>query len=327
MSSDGAIFVRRALLLLDRLRAGLQTTARWLAEVEEISEPTARRVIERLRWEYGAPIRWDARARSYALDDAGWRFPPAELTSTAELVALVYAVGMAGAIADPGLRDALQLLRARLGQTLGLDDEGVERLAGAYSSDRTDLAVFRDPAVKRTLEAISQGRRLSFTYSSPWSEEPPRRREVLPIHVRQMDGAVYLLSLESGQEAIFNLTFASALSHGERDEVASSRDALDSWRASFGVWYGEGQLEVRVTLRPPAARYYARQRWHAEQRDTLLEDGSLLRCFPAHPSPELRRRLLSLGPALTWVEPEALRAALRRDALALALRMDQDPPA
>ncbi len=324
MATDGAIFVRRSLLLLDRLRQGRMTTAAWLAQREEISLPTARRVIKRLQREYGAPLRWDCQRATWELTDRDWSFSPAELASRGELIALVYALGMAGTMPDPELRRALEVVRARLREHLDLNDEGIRRLQSAYSADRTDMSLLRDPAVRIVLEAIAQQRELRFVYDSPWSDRPPRRWTAAPLHLRQLDGTLYLLAREGPKHPTFNLAFLSELSTAGPAEPGDPA-VIEQWRSSFGVWAGAGIEQVTVHLSPPASHYYAHQQWHPEQRDVLQEDGVLVRSFPAHLSPEVSRRLLSLGASVRWVEPAALRHQVRRLALELVRSLDRDP--
>jgi len=325
MSSDGAIFTHRALRFLERLRLHDRVSATWLAEAEEISKPTARRVINRLRDEYGAPIRWSTRRQSFVLDDQGWRFPPAALATGDEKAALFIAAGLARAVADPELRGCLERAQRRLGETLGLDDATTRRMAAAYTVERTDQVPPGLPVLLPVLRAIAARRRLRFCYSSPWSPAPPRQREVTPLHVRQLDGALYLLALEDGAPTTFHLAFTTDVEAGEETAPPPTAE-VRRWRQSFGVWCGPGALEVVIQIAAPAARYYALQIWHPDQVDTVDDDGTLTRRIQAHGAPELRRRLLSLGASLTWVEPASIRDAVRREALALAHRLDRPAP-
>lgn len=329
MSSDGALFVRRALSLLERLASEQPTTARWLAEQHEISLPTARRVIERLRLEYAIPLAFDHAEGTWYLEHDDWRFEPAQLADRAELFALAFALRLGEAVADPTLRRALDTLRQRITVLAGLDPSGLERMVAAFSADRTDATLLRDPVVHTVLEAIAQQRLLELDYQRPWQDAEPRHWTVRPLHLRQSDGALYLLATwRPERDIVFNLRFATRVDLGAPTRTPRGAQAEDEaervarWRASFGVWSGDGVDTVEITLAPPDARYYAAQLWHPDQHDTFVGD-CLVRTLPAHLSPELQRRLLSLGDGLVWVEPQPLRDAVRRKALALAARLDR----
>lgn len=305
--SGGTAFVRRALLFLDAVRARTYPNARWLAEVEEISIPTARRVINRLRDDYAAPLVYSDADRGWELTHADWSFPATVLADRRELIAFALALNMGHLSTDPELDEVLETIWLRLSERLQLPEHGLDRLLEGFSTDRTDRAILRDPVLLDLINAIARQRIVSFTYASPWHDDQALPRVVSPLHLRHVDGATYLLADTDHGERVYNASFLSNLEVTRNTFQLADHHQDRCWADSFGVWLGDHTTEVTIQIGPPAARYFAGQIWHPAQRD-LWEADVLVRCFPAQAdSPELTRRLLSLGPCLLAVDPrEAL---------------------
>lgn len=207
-----------------------------------------------------------------------------------------------------------------MAERLGTSAERLNRMAQRFSVDRTDRLNPAEPLLFTLLDAIDQGLMVSFTYRSPWTEAPARARTVTPVRVRASDGSLYLLAWEEQVLREFNLAFATMLAPGGPSPAGVDRDV--DWSSAFGVWQGEGALEVEVQLAPPGSRYFARQRWTAEQQDSW-DDEVLVRRFQAHPSPQLLRRLLSVGPYLLDVRPAEVREMVIAEASCLLERLKQ----
>jgi len=321
MAGGGSIFVRRALVFLDAARTGKYPNAPWLAAHEEVSVPTARRVIHRLQDDFGAPLLYSNANRGFELTDPAWSFPADGLTDRRELLAVALAFDVGRAVADEELSEALDTFWLRLAARLDAGRIGLDDLLESFSSDRTDRRMLRDPVVVDAIEAVAQRGIVVFSYASPWKDEPATRRVVKPLHVRCSDGAVYLLALTDNGERVFNLACVHDLEQtGERFELPPG--SVDrNWAATFGVWTGEGAADVCIRIGPPGARYYIGQQWHPGQEDRW--DGAVLvRRMRAHVSAELVRRLLGLGESLLAVEPETVRTAVLRAARALRRNLE-----
>lgn len=324
MGAGGTAFVRRALRFLEAVKSGRYPNARWLAEKEEISIPTARRVINRLRDDFLAPLVYSDADRGWELKDTDWEFPGTLLSERRELLALALALRLGEHALGPEIDEALGLLRLRIAEALGTSREGLVQLLESFTSDRTDASMLSDPVVLRLVEATAERRVVCFSYASPWKDTPPRERTVCPLHVRHTDGSVYVIAESEDREApgIFNLVYIEGLRVLDERFEPRCLDAAASWRSTFGVWSSGDREEVVIRVAPPGARYFASQNWHYDQQD--LWHGNVLqrRLFADPSSPELVRRLLSLGPSLLSVEPSTLRAQVAEAARALAGRLD-----
>lgn len=309
MAEDGAIFIRRALVFLRWARAKDQATPTRLARDQECSVPTARRVVQRLQYEYNAPLQYDPAVRSWVLVDDAWTFEPGGLVPRGELIKTGLALRLAGHALDPGMDAAVRTLRARLAEGLRMTPGEQHRLERAYDGDRTDAVALKDPVVMELVFAVAKRRRAFFTYRSAWSDGE-KHHDVSPHLVRQVDGALYLLATEqNGDARVFSLAAMEDVSILDEEAVPLRKDLLDQWLGSYGVWLGT-PVSVVVTIHSRAARFFARQAWHPAQEDRVLKDGALRRSFPASVSPEVIRRLLFVGADLVDVEPPELKAGI-----------------
>lgn len=319
--AGGTAFLRRALRFLDAARRARHPHARWLAAQEEISVPTARRVINRLRDDFGAPLIYSDADRGWELRDPTWTFAPAELTHRRELIALAVAMGATTASADPEVAAALETFWQRLAGRLDRERLQLDALLQAFSSDWTEGRALRHPVVIDAVDAVAQRRLLRFAYTSPWAAPGTIARTVKPLHVRSVDGTPYLLAEESSTRRVFNLSYADGLTLLEQRFDPPPGPVEEDWAATFGAWQGGDAIDVVVRIAPPDARYVADQRWHSAQHDRW--DGEILiRTLRAHHSPELIRHLLRLGPSLLAVQPDDLRQAIATTARELALRLE-----
>lgn len=321
MPRGSHIFFERALIFLNRAREGRYPNAPWLARRLEISEATAHRLIQTLQDRYGAPLAYSDADRGFSLTDPDWVFP-FELCAQEEIEALLVALSLLDEVGDGELEQAGRLLRERIAERFGTDASRLDRLVRGFSVERTDSLRPVEPTLLLLLDAIDRERVVELTYDSPWSEAPARRRSLVPLHLRLSDGGLYLRAREGGQNKSYNLAFASDLKIGGAAPNGPVDEDESVWdEGCFGVWQGEGAIEVEVRLGPPGSRYFAHQRWNRGQRDQWEEGEVLCRRFRALPSPQLGRHLLSLAPWLLEVRPREVRDMVAAQAGGLVDRL------
>jgi hypothetical protein len=116
---------------------------------------------------------------------------------------------------------------------------------------------------------------------------------------------------------VLNVSFLKEISEIDhlppRPADAADRDAHQTyWLEGFGVWSGAKPVTIEISISAPASRYYAAQTWHPDQDDSWDGD-TLIRRFPGTPSPELNRRILSLGQYVKDVKPASILDELTAD--------------
>mgnify|MGYP000697293722 CR=1 FL=1 len=188
----------------------------------------------------------------------------------------------------------------------------LEPLLKFFSYDLTSVGDLVDWGVLKWVTAAAAGESVRLTYRSPWRHTQDKIYEGQILNVRFSDGALYLRFLDSeGHTRILNASFVKSSEILKYDvkppKNSSSPDLVKSenWFETFGVWSGENAEEIEIHIAAPASNYYSTQRWHEDQDDTW-DGGSLIRKFPGIVSPELVRRVLSLGRHVIMISPATL---------------------
>jgi predicted DNA-binding transcriptional regulator YafY len=315
---DTSTFLKRSLIFQAELQRNSFPNASTLAELCGCSRSTAVRTIDRLRYEFGVPLEYDESHRGYYLTKSDFSFaslPPGR----DELVVMILLGELLTLIDDASLGNAVSSLWAHL--TNGRSDVhyDLEHIKGRFSSETTSVAKLADVDLLRLLDLSHKGQPVKVRYRSPWRHEEDKEYLGLFERFHFSDGILYAMFADSrGRHIVFNVSFIKDIA--ELDSLPpraldahTAPHGKDHWLEGFGVWSGTEPLTVEVAILAPASRYYAAQTWHPEQEDTW-EGDTLVRRFPGIPSPELNRRILSLGRFVRSVKPESILKGLAEDA-------------
>lgn len=309
-------FLKRALQFQAELQRRSYPNATSLAEANGCSRSTAMRTIDRLRYEFGVPIEYDESQRGYYLTRADFSFaslPPGR----DELVVLILLGELLTMIDDPSLHSAVEALWARI--TNGRSDLScdLEHIKNRFSSETTSVGKLADVDLIGLLMLAHRGQPVKLRYRSPWRHDEDKEYTGLFQRLHFSDGILYAMFEDSrGRQIVLNVSFIKDI-----QEIASLPANTDGqifppqkphWLEGFGIWSGAKPDTIEIVIAPPASRYYAAQTWHPDQEDSW--DGErLVRRFPGIPSPELNRRILSLGRFVVSVKPEAMLEELLND--------------
>jgi predicted DNA-binding transcriptional regulator YafY len=314
---DSATFLKRALIFQADLKKRSYPNASTLAEKCDCSRSTAVRTIDRLRYEFGVPIDYDEAQRGYFLTVADFSFvslPPGR----DELVALILSSELLSTIEDPTLRSAMSALWSRVASGRADLNCDLEHIRTRFSSDSTSVAKLADIDLMRLIGLCHRGQPVAIVYRSPWRHNEDRDYEGIFHRVHLSDGILYaMFEDQRGRQLVLNVSFikqireiasVSKMPGCEATEQGSHR----YWLEGFGVWSGAKPETIEIRINAPASRYYGGQTWHPDQEDEW--DGEVLvRRFPGIPSPELNRRILSLGRFVLSVKPASILEQLQAD--------------
>lgn len=320
---DTSTFLKRSLALQGELQKNRYPNASSLAAMCGCSRSTAMRTIDRLRYEFGVPIEYDESNRGYYLTKPDFSFaslPPGR----DELVALILLSELATMIDDSSLHAAITSLWTRITNGRADLDRDLERIRSRFSSEITSVAKLADVDLVRLLGLCHRGQLVVVSYRSPWRHDEDRRYGGMFERLHFSDGILYALFKDGqGRDRILNVSFikdvqeVSSLPAMPSDDLQIDGASRPHWLEGFGIWSGSKPEVIEIAIASPAARYYAAQTWHAEQEDTWSGD-TLVRRFPGIVSPELTRRVLSLGRFVVGVKPEGLLHLMREDVRHLA---------
>lgn len=314
---DTSTFLKRSLLFQGELQKKSLPNASTLATMCGCSRSTAMRTIDRLRYEFGVPIEYDESNRGYYLTNPGFQFaslPPGR----DELVALVLLSELATMIDDGSLQDALSSLWARI--TNGRSDVtyDLEHIRSRFSSETTSIAKLADIDLVRLLTLCHRGQPVVIRYRSPWRHDEDKEYAGVFERLHFSDGILYALFKDNrSRPLVLNVSFIKDIKEVNELPTAPPGEEFETpakpyWLEGFGIWSGSKPEIIEIAIAAPASRYYAAQVWHTDQEDRW-EGDVLIRRFLAIPSPELTRRVISLGRFVISVKPESILEQMRED--------------
>lgn len=331
MVIDGTSFLRRAQRFFVELAANRYPNAVSLAEQSACSKNTAQRTIYRLRDEYLVPLDYDPSEKGYFLKDPAYVLPALLPPGKDELIALLLAREFVQHLDAADLNAHLERLWVQFAASNPFAAKELEPITKVFSCDSTVIGDIADSGILNYISAATTGESVRVRYRSPWRHTAEKTYEGRLLRVHFSDGNLYLLLAEkSGRECIFNAAFVlefAILNESLQFEKSPRGSAVGSenWLDGFGVWAGESLQQIRIEITAPASRYYAAQRWHSDQEDTW--DGDvLIRTFPGIPSPEVVRRILSLGKFVRAIEPPDLAEQVFQDAWFLVQTLQKMRP-
>ena len=309
--------LERMLRIHEILREGRAPSVTELARRLEVSGKTVQRDVEFMRERLKLPVTYSRTHGGYRYTEPVTGFPSMQVTE-GEVVALLVAQKALeqyrGTRFEEVLRSAFAKLTASMGEesVFSLDAEVSFRPLGVSTHD---LAVFE------TLHtAVRRRREVRFAYRKPRSTSDEERR-VRPHHLACVQGRWYLVAWDSLREAMrtFALTRISKLRLLEkRFERVQGFDITRYFGNSFGVFAGEGAIEVRVRFDAYASRLVSERFWHATQSLRPLPHGESELTLSLNDLHEVASWILSWGEHAVALAPEELVARVRRSLAAAA---------
>src|SRR5881628_1509722 len=170
--------------------------------------------------------------------------------------------------------------------------------------------------------ALAERRTLRTRYY-PASRDSEDDRAIDPYHLTLFNGGLYLVGHCHLRDAvrIFAVERMRTVELTRtRFEVPASFDAEKYLAGAWGILRGD-LVAVRVVFARGLARYIRERMWHPSQKLRDLPDGRVEMTLLVADTLEVRRWILGYGMQAEVVAPEGLRAALRVEAEALAVKL------
>jgi proteasome accessory factor B len=206
---------------------------------------------------------------------------------------------------------AWRKIRASLGETAVGYLDRFDRLFHCTTFGQGDYSN-KSGLLDDLMLAIEEHQAVHITYQSQRATEPVTR-DVYPLALVRHKNALYLLAFAPEHDAIRTYK----VDRIEAVEVSSfifqkyrDFDVAAYLAKSFGIYDGDGDVEVVVKFLPPAARFASEAKWHASQDLTKQRDGSLILRLRLSSTVEFKSWVLSFGANAVVLEPEELRAEI-----------------
>ena len=325
MFDDGYNFQKRANIFVNELHNDSFPNGTTLARLAGCSVSTAKRVIDRLQDEFAVPIEYNNSRKGYYLRDKTFGLPSVLPPGKDELAALLLACDLLRSIDAKDLESKLQSLWYQYAANANFITRDLMNFQNYFSSDSTVVGDIADKGVLQFVELAAIGEILELRYKSPWRMGEERAFQGKILKVRFIDGSLYLLIHEkSGKHMVLNASFVKGIEKLKESielQPVLPEYAKESWLKGFGVFAGEPTHEIVIHILPPAAEYYAAQRWHEDQEDSW-EGDVLVRKMTGMISPEVVRRIMSLGRFVGKIEPKELHDAVREEVQLMANQLE-----
>ena len=291
------------------IRSGQAPNASQLAEKLEVSRRTIMRDLDFLRYDLGAPLRYDHGLRGFVYAEPNWSMPNLRI-SEGELLAMMIGEkalqAYAGTPWAAKLKKVFERLMIALPERLEI---GPGELLPRMEFDLNAASIV-DPGVLQTIsEAIEKNRTLRMRYFALARGEE-REYEIDPYVMRSAQGCWYLAAKDhrSGHVPLFNLSRVREVQPtGDTfDYEDSGFDPEEYFAGTFGVHHSTEKIKVVVEFSGFAARLVSERLWHSSQKLKELP-GQRLR-FEAEVShlDDLWPWVLSWGGEAVVIEPPEL---------------------
>ncbi len=351
MKTDGRLFWLRATWFLDQLRnvapsddpsrprdsprqarsgpRRRRVTAAHLAAHFEYSLPSARRTIDALRNDFGAPIEYDRQRNTWRFTGPYWDLPRIPL-STDEITALALARSLVSKVTAPGLSEAMDRFWSKFSLDLSQQSPAGAGFTHAVSARTPVWTRVHPDIMEAVLRALALDRRLRIHYCSPWTNQSTERT-IEPRHLLLYEGSFYLAAhclLRKGAVRLFHLSAIKSDSVTVLPESNSTPHPafqLDQVIDAYGLIIGSELQDVTLRITPPAAARAQMEVWHTAQQDITDPDGVLTRTFPVRGFAEVQRRILSYGSACEVLAPSDLADRIRAEVAAMSRLLNKGP--
>lgn len=286
-----------------------------LSDRLECSEPTVKRSLQKLREEFGAPIK-TVRGHGYLLGNDGREgiFElPGLWFNASELHALLTAHHLLGQV-EPGiLSEEIQPLKRRIQSILEHRHAGDADLVDRVRIDAVGSRPVDKHRFRQACTAISRRRRLSIRYHARSTDEHTDRT-VSPQRLTHYRGNWYLDAWCHRRQDLRSFAF-ERIEHIEplKQPVHDvSQSELERFYSAYGAFSGPGQHRAVLRFNPERARWISEEQWHPDQSQRWLPDGRFELTLPYDNPTELIMDILRHGPEVEVAQPPSLRAAVTK---------------
>jgi predicted DNA-binding transcriptional regulator YafY len=277
----------------------------------ECSRATMFRLIGEMKDILGAPIEFDSERGGFIYKQSaegqryelpGLWFSPAELQSLAVMQRMLHDLG-GGLLADQLSAITKRLTQLVQHRRLNLG-EAAARLRFPGVASRAAGEAFQVAA-----SATLQRCKLWFEYHARGSNRKSERT-VSPQRLTHYREAWYLDAWDDASNELRTFSIDRMNRPAVLSDVALDlTDAeLDThFATSYGIFGGKADKEAVLVFSAERARWVADERWHPEQKDRYLEDGSYELRVPYRDSRELTMDVMRHGMHVQVIEPQELR--------------------
>lgn len=285
-----------------------------LAEEWEASAKTFQRDLDYMRYQLNAPLEYSAKERGYCYTEDEYQLPAINIKES-DLFAIYLADKLLGQYEGTPIYDSLCSVFRKI------EDSLPDKVTTKPGNDQSLFTIFPPfstvilPEVFETvIDCLRTSTRLEIEYRRPGGE--PLCRQIDPYHGVRFEGDWYLVAYCHLRDEIrtFSLTrMVVARKMKERFVVPGDFDYRKLSGGQFGIYWGEGDIEVKILFTRNAAAYVRERVWHPSQIIHENLDGSLILSLTVNHLLELTRWILSWGAMALVLEPPHLSRKIKEE--------------
>ncbi len=278
-----------------------------LADEWEISAKTFQRDLDYMRYQLNAPLEYSAKERGYFYTEDEYQLPAINIKES-DLFAMYLADKLLGQYEGTPIYDSLSSVFRKI------EDSLPDKVTTKPGNDQSLFTIFPPfstvilPEVFETvIDCLRTSTRLEIEYRSPGGKA--LCRQIDPYHGVRFEGDWYVVAYchLRGEIRTFSLTrMVVARKMKERFVVPGDFDYRKLSGGQFGIYWGDGDIEVKILFTRKAATYVRERLWHPSQIIDENSDGSLILSLTVNHLLELTRWILSWGAMAQVLEPPHL---------------------
>ena len=274
-----------------------------------------------LRDQMRAPIVWkrgdEDNPRGYVLEDKGWSSGklglPNAWFSSAEIYALLMIDAFASHIGPGLLTEHLAPLITRITLALSAADDSPQDIRARVRILASASKRINTPFFESVAQATTKQQQLNILYFTR-SKNERSERMVSPQRLIHYKENWYLIAWCHKAEGLRMFALDAIEAANSTKDAALSIDVkmVDALIGrNFGIYSGGERQWAKLKFTALQARWVQAEVWHAEQKTTLKDDGSLVIEIPYSNPKELMLDILRFGPDVMVLEPPSLRQAVK----------------
>lgn len=218
-----------------------------------------------------------------------------------------------GTVFHDSIRSALDKIRASLGPELSAFLARLGESFRVLPGPHGDYAALRD-TIRLLNECVLDRRTVRMRYRTGRTGRESAR-DLDPYRVWYRNGALYVVGHDHASDEVrtFAVGRIRSLSRLERRFTVPASFDFDAWvGTAFGVIH-EPPVRVRIRFDKRWAHWVAERTWHASQKIEPKAGGAIELAMEVGGAAEVRSWVLSFGAGAEVLEPESLRADVKRE--------------
>ena len=304
--------VRQWILLRTLCARHFGATVKEMSEEMGVSEKTIRRDLETFQ-AAGFPLVEtveDFGRKKWHIDPA--KYQPGMSFAYDEAISLYmgrrFLEPLAGTVFWEAAQRAFKKIRASLGKEAL---KYVDQFGAMFHQTMVGISDYSKKAelIDELMVGIEDRRAVFITYQSLQATEPVTY-DIYPYGLTYHRGSLYLIGRAPQHDEIRHWK-VDRVEETELTEIRFNRpedfDLQQHLAASFGIYHGDGDVQIKVRFSRDVARYVQESQWHASQKLTKDNDGSITAEFQLGDTEEIKRWLMSFGKHAQVLEPQQLR--------------------